>query len=137
MLSTLFAALLAAQSSAPSPDSVIGTWHSPTKNGVIAIQHCGSSICGTLENGDDIRAHPDAKDVNNKDAAQRGRTLKGLTMLSGFAKDGDVWTGGKVYNPNDGGTYSGKITPVDADTLKLRGCIIWPACKTETWTRIR
>jgi uncharacterized protein (DUF2147 family) len=129
----LFAAFLAV----PSADSVLGTWHSPTKNGVISIQRCGSSICGTLESGDDIKAHPDAKDVNNKDAGQRGRPLKGLTMLSGFTQDDGVWSGGKVYNPSDGGTYSGKITPVDANTLKLRGCIIWPACKTETWTRIR
>lgn len=133
MLPMLFAAFLAA----PSADTVIGTWHSPTKNGIISIQRCGSSICGTLENGDDMRANPNAKDVNNKDAAQRNRPLKGLTMLSGFTRDGDIWSGGKVYNPNDGGTYSGKITPVDANTLKLRGCIIWPACKTETWTRVR
>jgi uncharacterized protein (DUF2147 family) len=128
----LFAAFLAA----PSADAVIGTWHSPTKNGIISIQRCGSSICGTLESGDDVRANPNAKDVNNKDAAQRNRPLKGLMMLSGFTQDGGIWSGGKVYNPNDGGTYSGKITPVDANTLKLRGCIIWPACKTETWTRV-
>jgi uncharacterized protein (DUF2147 family) len=134
MLPMLFAAFLAA----PSADSVVGTWHSPTKNGVINIQKCGSSLCGTLESGDDIKAHPDAKDVNNKDASQRGRTLKGLTMLSGFKAGTDgVWEDGNVYNPNDGRTYSGKITVVDANTLKLRGCVFVPLCKTETWTRIR
>lgn len=133
MLPMLFAAFLAV----PSADSVIGTWHSPTKNGVISIQRCGSSICGTLESGDDIKANPGAKDVNNKDTAQRGRTLKGLTMLSGFKQGDGVWEDGNVYNPNDGRTYSGKITPVDANTLKLRGCVFVPLCKTETWTRIR
>jgi uncharacterized protein (DUF2147 family) len=133
MLSMLFAVAAAAS----SPDSVIGTWHSPTKNGVISIQKCGSSICGTLESGDDIKANPAAKDVNNKDESLRGRQLKGIQMLSGFTWDDGAWTGGKVYNPSDGGTYSGKITPVDANSLKLRGCIIWPACKTDTWTRIR
>ena len=71
------------------------------------------------------------------DEAQRGRQLKGIKMLSGFSWDGSAWSGGKVYNPSDGGTYSGKITPVDANSLKLRGCIIWPACKTDTWTRVR
>lgn len=134
MIPMLMAAMLAA---APSADSVVGQWHSPTKNGVIDIQKCGSSICGHLVNGDDIRAHPDAKDINNKDAAQRGRPLKGITMLSGFTRDDGVWSGGSVYNPDDGRTYSGKITPVDANTLKLRGCVFVPLCKTETWTRIR
>jgi uncharacterized protein (DUF2147 family) len=134
MLPMLFAAFLAA----PSADSVIGTWHSPTKNGVINIQKCGSSICGTLESGDDIKAHPDAKDVNNKDESQRGRALKGLTMLSGFKPGSDgTWEDGNVYNPNDGRTYSGKITVQDANTLHLRGCVFVPLCKTETWTRIR
>jgi len=133
MLPMLFAALLAA----PSADSVIGTWHSPTKNGVIEIHKCGSSICGTLQNGDDMRANPNARDINNKDTAQRGRPLKGLTMLSGFKQGSGDWEDGSVYNPQDGRTYSGKITPVDANTLKLRGCVFVPLCKTETWTRIR
>lgn len=133
MLPMLFAMAAAAQSA----DSVIGTWHSPVKNGIINIQKCGDSLCGTLESGDDIKANPAAKDVNNKDAAQRGRQLKGIQMLNGFSWDGSAWSGGKVYNPSDGGTYSGKITPVDANSLKLRGCIIWPACKTDTWTRVR
>ena len=130
----LFAAMLAV---APSADSVLGTWHSPTKNGVIAIRRCGASICGTLENGDDMKAHPDAKDVNNKDAGQRGRPLKGLTMLSGFTWSDGAWSDGQVYNPDDGRTYGGRITPVDANTLKLRGCVFVPLCKTERWTRLR
>jgi len=133
MLPMLFAAFLAV----PSADSVIGTWHSPTKNGIINIHKCGTSICGTLESGDDMKANPNAKDVNNRDESQRGRPLKGIQMLSGFTWNDGAWTGGKVYNPSDGGTYSGKITPVDANSLKLRGCIIWPACKTDVWTRVR
>ena len=51
--------------------------------------------------------------------------------------DGSAWTGGTVYNPDDGRTYSGKITPVDVNHLKLRGCVFYPLCKTETWTRIQ
>ena len=129
--------LLAMAAAAQSPDSVIGTWHSPVKNGIINIQKCGSSICGTLESGDDIKANPAAKDVNNKDESKRGRQLKGIQMLSGFSWDGGAWSGGQVYNPDDGRTYSGKVTPVDANSLKLRGCVFVPLCKTDTWTRVR
>ncbi len=41
------------------------------------------------------------------------------------------------YNGDDGGTYKATITPIDADHLKVRGCIVWPLCKTQTWMRVR
>jgi uncharacterized protein (DUF2147 family) len=136
MVPLLLTAMLAA--GAASPDAVVGTWRSPTKNGIIDIQKCGSTLCGRLVGGDDIKADPNFTDKKNKDEKLRSRPLKGITMLSGFKPGEDgVWQGGQVYNPNDGGTYSGKITVTDPNTLKLRGCIIWPACKTETWTRVR
>lgn len=136
MYSMLLAGLAAA--AAVSPDSVVGTWHSPTKNGIIEIARCGSSLCGRLMGGDDIRADSNFKDKNNKDATLRGRPLKGVTMLSGFKRgEGAVWDDGQVYNPADGRTYSGRITVTDPNTLKLRGCVFVPLCKTETWTRVR
>ena len=46
-------------------------------------------------------------------------------------------TGGAIYNGDDGGTYKATITPIDADHLKVRGCIVWPLCKSQTWTRVR
>lgn len=134
-MSILLAALLAA--SGVSPDSVIGTWHSPKKNGIIRIEKCGSSICGALEGGDDIRANPAVTDSKNSDASLRNRPLKGLRMLSGFSWSDGAWTGGSVYDPTRGKTFSGKITPVDANTLSLRGCIFVPLCQTDTWTRVR
>lgn len=129
--------MMAALVTASPADSVIGIWHSPTKNGIIHIEKCGSSICGALEDGDDLRANPNARDVNNVDQAKRPRALRGITMLSGFHWDDGVWSDGQVYNPNDGHTYSGKITPLDGHALKLRGCVFFPLCKTEIWTRVR
>lgn len=133
MLPVLFAAFLAA--AAPSADSVVGTWKSPTKNAVIDIEKCGSSICGRLMSSDDIRANPTRKDVNNKDPKLQGRLLKGITMLSGFRQEDGAWVDGSVYNGADGRTYGGKITVTDPNHLKLRGCVFVPLCKTETWTR--
>jgi uncharacterized protein (DUF2147 family) len=61
-----------------------------------------------------------------------------MQMLSGFKPDKDgVWSSGQVYNAEDGKTYSGKITPLGANQLKLRGCVFFPLCKTQTWTRVR
>jgi uncharacterized protein (DUF2147 family) len=133
--------LLAAAAALGSPAAVAGKWETPTKHGVVEIVACGPSICGRLVESDGLRANPQLRDVHNKDTAQNGRPLKGLLMLQGFAattvngKEG--WDGGTIYNPDDGGTYKGTITMVDADTLKLRGCIVWPLCKSQTWKRVR
>lgn len=135
------AALLAAggASGSPSaaPSAIAGRWATPTKHGVVDITPCGASICGRLVDSDGLRANPALRDVHNKDARENGRPLKGLLMLQGFSPGEKGWDGGTIYNPDDGGTYKGTITMVDADTLKLRGCIVWPLCKSQTWKRIR
>ncbi|USI74546.1 DUF2147 domain-containing protein [Sphingomonas morindae] len=132
----MLGALLAAAMAGPSSDSAVGHWRSPTKNAVIEIQRCGASLCGRLVSSDDLRADPARKDVNNKNPALRGRPLKNMLMLSGFRQESDAWVDGEVYNGADGRTYSGRITIVDANHLKLRGCVFVPLCKTETWTRL-
>lgn len=128
--------LMALAAAATSPDSAIGRWKTETKNGVVEVARCGGSICGTLISSDGIRANPDLRDINNKDNALRGRKLAGLQILSGFARGSDGWTGGAIYNGDDGGTYKATVTPIDADHLKVKGCIIWPLCKSQTWTRL-
>ena len=127
-----------ALAAAPAPaDPVAGFWKTETRNGIVEIVHCGPSICGRIINSDGLRENPGMKDVNNSDPALRGRVLKGLTILSGFKADGNAWSGGKIYNAEDGKIYSAKITPEGVNTLKVRGCIFVPLCKTQTWTRVR
>lgn len=122
---------------ASNPDTALGRWRTPSKHGVVEIVKCGASVCGRLVDSDNIRTNPELRDINNKDAAKRGRKLKDLQILSGFTRKAGSWDGGTIYNPEDGGTYKATITPADANTLKLKGCIVWPLCKTQTWTRLR
>ena len=49
--------------------------------------------------------------------------------VSGF----ELWTS----DGTDGGTYRGTITMPNDNSLRLRGCIVAPLCKTQTWTRIQ
>src|SRR5690606_17882865 len=105
--------------------------------GQVRIERCGNALCGTLVTSAAIRANPGQLDVKNKDEAQRSRTLRGLRMLSGFTGGPTEWRGGSVYNPEDGGTYRGTITMTNDNTLRLRGCIVAPLCKTQTWTRVQ
>ena len=114
-----------------------GLWRSPTKHGEVQIYDCGADVCGRVADGDDIRANPDIRDSKNKDTAQQGRRIKGAVIMTGFHGGPAEWTGGQVYDPQSGNTYHGTVTLVDANTLHLKGCIIGPLCRTETWTRAR
>ena len=132
----LFLSLLLAGAALPTND-VVGRWKTETRGGIVEIQRCGQSICGRLVSSEKLRSQPDLKDINNKDAAQRSRPLKGLLMLSGFSWNDGAWSDGKIYNAEDGRTYSAKITSTGPNELKLRGCVFVPLCKTQTWTRLR
>ena len=136
-LPILAAALAVAVASPALAQDVTGLWQTQTNGGQVEIARCGNSLCGKLVNSDHIKADPAAKDVKNKDAALRDRPLKNMQMLYDFTGGPTKWTGGKVYNAADGGTYSGTITLTSASSLKLKGCIIAPFCKTETWTRLK
>ena len=51
--------------------------------------------------------------------------------------DGKTWTDGRVYDPESGKTYQGRITLEQEDTLKLRGFVGAPVFgRTSTWTRV-
>ena len=128
------AGLVSSPASAADPT---GLWQTPTRGGQVEISRCGAALCGRLVSSEGLAADPALKDVNNQNAAQRGRPLKGLTILTGFAGGPQEWTGGTIYNAEDGKTYSGTLTLDGNDTLKLKGCIVAPLCKTQSWTRLR
>ena len=141
-MKSLFAALAltpALLANAPPPQdagAAVGRWKTETRNAVVEIRRCGASICGSILTSDALRTDPNRKDSNNRDAALRNRPLRGLQILGGFRQDGKGWSGGTIYNPEDGKTYGADITPTDANTLRLRGCVFKPFCKTQTWTRV-
>ena len=140
MKTKIFAAAVLAASALAAPalaGDPTGLWQTPTNGGQVRIEQCGNALCGTLVTSAAIRANPGQLDVKNKDEAQRGRTLRGLRILSGFTGGPTEWRGGSVYNPEDGGTYRGTITMTNDNTLRLRGCIVAPLCKTQTWTRVQ
>jgi uncharacterized protein (DUF2147 family) len=122
----------AAMSQASLAENTLGRWQTETRHGVVEIAACGAAV-----ESDSLRTNPQLRDVKNKDAAKRDRLLKGLTIVQGFSFKGGEWVNGTIYNADDGGTYQATLTLIDHDTLKVKGCIVWPLCKSQTWKRLK
>jgi uncharacterized protein (DUF2147 family) len=61
--------------------------------------------------------------------------LIGVEIVHGLREtEAGVWTGGQLYNPDDGRTYTGSIR-LQRGMLELRGCALSIFCDTQTWRR--
>ncbi|MDB5241263.1 MAG: peptide protein [Spirosoma sp.] len=123
-------------------DAVVGTWLNGTKKGHIQIYKQGGTYFGKLvyltEPNDPATGKPKT-DFRNTDAAKRARPLLNMVLMYNFKYDeGNVWSDGKIYNPEDGKEYNCKMTLVNPNTLEVRGYVgISLLGKTQTWTRIK
>jgi uncharacterized protein (DUF2147 family) len=120
-------------------NSILGTWLTTDGKARIEIFPCGDLYCGKIvwlsepfENGLPKR------DKENPDEELRGRPILGLVLMSDFRYEGDAtWSGGRVYDPESGDEYQGKMSLKDSTTLDLRGYILLPLFgRTERWTRV-
>jgi uncharacterized protein (DUF2147 family) len=122
------------------PNAITGLWLTASKRGRVQIVQQGNVFTGRLvwmkDEGKPINTILDDK---NEKPELRSRTLLNLPLLDGFQFNGrDEWNGGKIYNPEDGKTYSCKLTLKDPNTLNVRGFVgISLFGKTEIWTRAK
>jgi uncharacterized protein (DUF2147 family) len=76
-------------------------------------------------------------DKENPDKNLRSKPLMDLIILSGFSVSADkhVLEGGKVYDPNNGKTYCGKLS-LKSNVIDLRGyvCSLSFLGRTSQWT---
>ena len=99
----------------------------------MAFAPCGGALCGKL-----VWLREPRKDTKNPDPAKRSRSLVGTRTVLGMKPDGANSWKGKVYNAEDGKTYTGVMTLVNDNALKLEGCVLGGLiCKGETWKRAR
>ena len=119
-----------------APAGAVGRWRGETHGSVINIVRCGGSICGRIVSSDVLTAQPGLQDARNVDTSLRGRPLQNLMILGGFIEQADAWAGGTIYDPENGRTYHARVVAVNADHLLVRGCIVFPVCRSQLWTRI-
>ena len=119
-------------------DMVIGTWLTENGKAKVQIYKEGTKYNGKIvwlkdpnyDNGDP------KVDKNNSDKTKQSVRILGLNLLKGFVFDEDQWEDGTIYDPENGKTYSCKITYRDGK-LDLRGYIgISLIGRTQTWFKV-
>ena len=150
ILLAAFALCLGAATASAQQGTVMGTWLSESGVAQIKIGACPDAasgpICGFVVNlinpkgPDGVAVSPDAAtDYRNENPALRTRKVIGMPLIWGFkqAAAPNTFEDGKVYNGEDGKTYSANISLQPDGRLRLRGFVGTPMFgKTQLWTRV-
>ncbi len=116
--------------------TIIGNWINAKGDGIIEITLAQTKYIGTIIGTPDP-IHNGRKDINNPDEKLRSRLLEGLIILEGFNyQEENLWSGGTIYDPNNGKIYKCKLSLNDDGTLNVRGYVdISIFGRTEVWKR--
>ena len=137
----LTAVLMIAGSAGSALAEPWGVWLTEEQDSHVKFYPCdddNEELCGTIvwlkrPLGKDGKPR---RDVKNEDESLRGRQVLGLEVITDMENQGGgEWEDGEIYNPKDGETYDAEIEEIDANTIKVSGCI-WFLCETQTWTRV-
>lgn len=127
-----------ARGAEPRPD-LIGRWATEGFGSIVEFKPCASApaeLCGRIVWLWAPAAGGRAPvDRYNPEPALRSRPIIGSEIVSGLREvSPGVWTGGRLYNPDDGRTYAGTIR-VKGGLLELKGCALSVVCRNQTWRR--
>lgn len=144
LTSALVFLAVSATSNASADHDPLGFWKSEDSRAKVKFGPCdndASKICGKIVElkwpTDPVTQKPKL-DKHNPDASLQTRPLMGLEIVRDFHKDDEPnkWTGGTIYSPREGKTYTAEFTMPDNGTLKVRGYVFIPLLgKTQVWTR--
>ncbi|MGE0154101.1 MAG: DUF2147 domain-containing protein [Reyranellaceae bacterium] len=145
--------VLPAQAQTQTGADVLGKWQTESTNAHVELYRCADpargAVCGKvvwLRNATNPDQTPAAsveevRDVKNPEESLRSRKILGLEFLYGFKpaeSETGTYEGGKIYNAEDGETYSARIKLENPDTLVLRGYVLMPLLgKSQTWSRVK
>lgn len=117
------------------PDAILGEWLSPKKDSRLLIYRQANTYFGKITWG----TGGSVKDEKNPDPSLRSRDVIGLVILKDFQYDGhQTWSGGTIYDPREGKTYSCKMTLKDANNLSIRGYVgVSLFGRSEVWTKVK
>jgi uncharacterized protein (DUF2147 family) len=101
-------------------DALVGEWSRTDGKSRIRMAPCGDGFCGHITW---------LRDANSP-------TKLGERVFYALKPSGEGWAG-SAYNPEDGKTYSGKVT-VAGSSMTTSGCVLGGLiCKSVTWSRVK
>lgn len=120
--------LLAFAALAATDTPIEGRWTNPSGSVTIAIDACGTALCGTV-----VAASNQAK----ADAARGGTpNLVGTQLLSGFTPNGAARWKGRLFVPDINKRPKATLHLVNARQLKVSGCMVGRmVCRSQVWNR--
>lgn len=123
-------------------DDVLGIWLNQDKDAHVEMFKRDGKIYGKLvwlKFPIDEETNKAKLDKKNPDDKLKSRPVFGLEILTGFTFDGeDEWSGGEIYDPKSGKTYSCYMAFDEDGVLKIRGYIgISIIGRTTYWTRVK
>ena len=121
----------------------VGTWHSiddktqQPRSAIVITEEQGvltGRITQLLREGADPNARCTACTDDRKDQPMIGlEIIRGARQAEGRA----VWEGGRILDPENGRSYSLRLTPIDGgQRMEVRGAI-GPIGRTQTWVRVQ
>ena len=143
MSATLFSAALLATSAFAAEPSPLGTWRTIDDDtheakALVEIAEQDGVLSGHIVK---LFRHPnEIQDPVCKacEGERHDQRVIGMTILWNFQRDGDVWDGGEILDPEEGKIYRCKLHPIDGGTrLEVRGFIgISLLGRTQVWERV-
>ena len=119
--SLCIAAGLLTLGTAPALADPIGTWLRENGESRVRLAKCGDAICGTVS--------------WLKDPAT-AKSKVGQRVFFDMQPNGTNSWAGQAFNPEDGKTYSGKMS-LSGSRLTTAGCIAGGfICRSVNWTRV-
>ena len=122
----IFISLLLAASAAQAGEGGTTYWMTEEKDAVVSLStNKKGELTGRIVWLEEPSPEEDKSefDINNPDPKLRNRNILGLEIVSGFEKASqNTWKGGKIYDPESGNTYYGKIE-FKGDKLEMRGSL--------------
>lgn len=127
MRAALLALLLTGSAfAAEAHRDVQGEWWTPGFNARVRIEACGEdAVCGHIVWlwDDKPQGIADKTPLLGKPVIERMR-----------AGEPGHWSGGRLYNPEDGRDYKGTLQLRSASTLVVSGCVLF-ICQAQVWRR--
>ena len=106
-------------------DLTKGLWFNAEKSSKLQFFKQGDKIFAKIVwMKEPVRDGKNRVDDKNPDAKLKNRALMGMNIITNLVKEeGSVWNDGQIYDPNNGKTYSCKVTWLNDKELDLRGYI--------------